>query len=272
MCLPNRNARARIRRGLTLVELMIASAILAIMVGALSGLALTVQTANEHGSGQNLATQHARVTLERIERSLHAAHANASFPGFAVFSDSVGGWTFPDTLVVWQPSGAPANPDGLPLFSELVVYSPDPNDAHRLLEIRVPSDARTVPPLEDTSAWVWELAGFKMNPAAQRVQLTNLLRTASATADPNALRGAIRFEVRYLPSRDDWDDYQTGNKDWDELPWVQNIYGSQSGLRQSWCAFEIQLVPHDDGSTVGVSEQNAVPFFGTAAIYYELPK
>ncbi len=261
----------RSRRGLSLVELLIATAMMSILVLALGSLAHTLQRANEHSSGHSLATQHARVAVERIQRALYQAHANEQFPGFVVFSDHVGSWSFPDTLVVWQPSGKPANAKGMPLFSELVVICPDPNDPHRLLEITNRNDSRPTPVLSDTAAWNAELSAMKVDPSANQVELTNLLRAArTSNADPNSLRGAVRFNVRLRPSEQQWDDYQSGTADWEDLAWVQDIYGPNTGLRQAWCHFELQLMPGAGSIQNDPTGQTAVPFFGSAAIYYEL--
>ena len=115
------------RRGLTLAELLIASTIMALMATGMASLAFTVEMGNRHAKNLGIATQHARVAIGRIERALYSAHTSEQFPGFAVFSETEGSFSFPDTLVIWHPSGAPQDPDGLPRFNELVIFCPDPN-------------------------------------------------------------------------------------------------------------------------------------------------
>ncbi len=260
-------SRRQQRRGLTLAELLIASTIMAMMTVGMASLAFTVETGNRHAKNLGIATQHARVAIGRIERALYSAHTSEQFPGFAVFSETEGSYSFPDTLVIWHPTGTPQDPDGLPRFNELVIFCPNPSAPNKLLEITVPSDTRTVPDLNDESTWLSELSSIKSSQGATVVQLTDLLR--SATTQGAVTRGAVRFIATVRPTEDEWTDYKDGNKAWEEIAWVQDIYGSQTGLRQSWCRFELQLMPGEKA----VSEPAGVrpiPFFGSAAIHYEL--
>jgi hypothetical protein len=85
-------------------------------------------------------------------------------------------------------------------------------------------------------------------------------------------RGAIRFDLRQRPSDAQWQDYKNGSLAWDEIDWVQGIYGTKTGLRQVWCRIELQL---DAGSAAEIDDetsQSAITFFGSAAIYHELRK
>ncbi len=262
------------RTGLTLIELLMATAIMAIMAVALGTLAATAQTSSRITQGHDTATQHARVALERIQRTLHTATANANFPGFAVFDEQIGSWRFPDTLVVWRPESVAANPSGQPLFRELVVFCPDPNQPNRLLEITVPNDNRTTPPLTDTAAWRNELRTLKTSASASRIVLTHLLRAASLDGSGSAqsLRGVVRFRSVVRPSVQQYNDYKVGSVNWQDMAWVQDIYGSQSGLRQSWCSIDLQLMPSENTSSNGLSNESPLPFFGSAALYYQLLK
>jgi hypothetical protein len=173
---------------------------------------------------------------------------------------------------VWHPDGAAANPDGLPLFSELTVICPDPTHPWRLLEIRTPADNRTTPPLSETATWQAELATLRRNMSAERVQLTDLLRVGAVTSGGTAddVRGAVFFHVRLLPSLTQWEQFQAGNVDWEDLAWAQSVSGSRAGLRQSWCAIELQLLPRNGDDHYDPTGERVIPFFGSAAIYYEL--
>ena len=258
--------------GLTLVELLVAGTILALIAGGLATLASTVQITNQHQQARGLALQHGRVTLERIQRALNEATASAQFPGFVSFAESEGGNDYPDTLVVWHPSSSASDPDGLPLVSELVVFCPDPSRPNRLLEIRVPDDGRTVPSLADTATWKAELAAIKADPSARNVVLTDLVRVVAAgdaSANMNSERAAVRFLVTLRPSDAEWAEYLAGSRTWENISWVQDVYGSDGGLRQAWCRFEIQLRPADveDNSAAA-----AMPLLGSGAVFFRLEK
>jgi hypothetical protein len=217
-----------------------------------------------------MGTQHARVSLERITRVVNKAHANDKFPGAAVFATTVSGWRFPDTLVVWKPASQPVNPEGLPLFSELVVFCPDATQPNRLLEITNTADTRPVPALTDTATWASELATLKASTTARKLLLTDLMRTAVLTAGSPNPRGCVRFEIEQRPTASEWASYKSGTTAWDELSWVQDIYGSQSGLARAWTRIELQVVP--GASAAGVTAQQVLPFLESAAVYYELHK
>src|SRR5260221_536473 len=80
----------------------------------------------------------------------------------------------------------------------------------RLLEITVPQDNRTTPLLSDTTTWATELNTIKSSTTATKVQLTDLLRTASTatvTGGSGTLRGAVRFRVLIRPSTTDYSGY-----------------------------------------------------------------
>lgn len=256
------------RRGLTLVELLIAVGIMGLMAAALGTLAMAVQASSEYSQGHGSAVQHARVALQRIQQACRSAAANADFPGFWVITQRVGGYGFPDTLVVWKPSAAAAG--SMPLFSELVVFCFDPDTPTRLLELTVPDDNRPVPPLNNAAAWASELDSLKSSDSANKVQLTNLMRAADAGAGNQELRGVVRFDVRYRPGLTEWSDYQAGSLAWKDMLWPQNLYGSQFGLRQSWCSIEMQLVPAGKPATGAEAQSLALPFFDSAALYYPL--
>jgi prepilin-type N-terminal cleavage/methylation domain-containing protein len=262
------------RRGMTLVELLLAMSILTIMAGVMGGLALAVQQSNEFCQNQSTAIQHSRVTMERITRTVRQAYATGTFPGVAVTSDAVSGWTFPDTLLVWHPTGAAANPQGPPLIKELVIYCPDPDNPYQLLEITAPTDNRVIPldSTLNTGAWPATLLALKRAATSKKVVLTDLVRVASSTSsnplDTTNLRGQLRFEVDMYPSLAEWTSYQAGTLTWKNMSWAQGMYGSTSGLRQVSVRIELQLTPGlADGQPDPLGQQST-PFFGGASFCY----
>jgi hypothetical protein len=257
---------------MTLLELMLAMTIMVMVIGAMGGLARTVQQGFEYSEGYGIATQHARVVLERIADDVCKATANAKFPGCIVVADLVGSESYPDALVVWRPSGLPANPEGLPLYKELVVYCPNPNNPGQFVEMRAPSDARTVPAADDQAAWRTNLNALKTAQSTNLIELTALLRRCMTLNNGNLsdMRGAARFEVRLCPSESDWAAYNAGTKTWKQLPWPQGIYGTQAGLRQVWVRMELQLMPGVDWVSSDPAAGQPVPFFGSAVLYYNL--
>jgi hypothetical protein len=259
---------------MTLVELLIASSMLMLLAGVVGGLASAVETSSYYSQGHADAAQHARVALERITREIGQATAVGGYAGFAVVSEVVGTASYPDTLLVWRPpNGMPANPDGPPLVSELVIYCPHPQQPEQLLEIRAPQDTRTIPLDEslNESPW-WEMvAAIKTDAQSQRVVLTDLLRVAKVTSSKliSARRAAVRFIHELRPATEELDEYRNGGLPWADLAWPQGMYSPQTAMRQSWLRIELQLMPgaHSREDTTGIQ---AVPFLGSAALYYQV--
>jgi len=250
------------RNGLTLLELLIAISIMVIVVAALGGLAKAVQLSAEYSEGHGSATQHARVAMERISRTVNEATANKSFPGFIVLAEEQGIWRFPDTLVIWNPKGLPADPGGLPLFKELVIYCPYPTDPGEpgnpkglveITEITLPGDSDSVPSTDDQEAWRLKIARIKelvaeRSDACRVVTLTELLRTCPVPEAAGSLRGAVRFESK--------------------LSLVKGVWPEATDLHQAWLRMELQLMPGETAASNDPGGQQAIPFLGAAALYY----
>ena len=257
---------------MTLVELLLAASIMAMIAGVMGALASAVQTGSRYSQGHGLAAQHARVAFERISRAVSEAHATADYPGVVSAYETVGTWRFPDTLVVWHPVGAPVNPTGPPLVKELIIYCPDPDRPNRLLEITIPNDSRPAPLNEELNGtWRSQLQLLKRSPDAKRVVLTDLVRTALPDKGA-ARRGAVRFERSLQPSASAWAAYRAGTTTWNNLAWPQGLYGENVGTRQAWVRIELQLMPGADAVAADSSGEQAIVFPGSAALYTQLPR
>jgi hypothetical protein len=244
--------------------------IMVMVVGALGAITRATQLGFEYNQGHGAATQHARVVLERITRTAREATANEKFPGFIVLTKNVDGWRFPDTLVVWHPDGDPVSPDGMPRRNELVIYCPHPEAPGTLVEITTDDTADLS---ADDATRVSEIDAIKASSKSQITTLTPLLRTGVVDASGNAeLRGAVRFEVLIRPSDSQWTDWEDGVIDWEDLPWVQGLYGSEAGLRQAWLRVELQLMTGDPPAPGAADTRHAIPYVGSAALYYTMDK
>jgi len=257
----------RVRAGMTFVELMTAMVLMATTTAIVATLALAMREGWEHNAGHATAAQHARVALERIARAVSTASANEFNPGIQVVYETVGSDRFPDTLVVWNPTGNPIAPDGFPRISECIFFCPDPAAPNRLLEITAPSDNRIIPLTEglNTTTWRNTLAAIKTASTSKKTVLTDLLRTASPTST-TAARGCVRFMADMRPTQTEWADYSI---DWTALLWPQHLFSQDMGMRQSWVRMELQLVP-DGFSTNDPAAQRVIPFFGSAALTYTM--
>jgi prepilin-type N-terminal cleavage/methylation domain-containing protein len=257
------------RRGVTLVELLIAVAILAILSMGLGGLSLAVHQGWNYAQGHRLAAQQGRVSLERITRAVREATSTPDHPGCYVVVDTSGSSTFPETLVVWRPSGTPANAEGPPLISECVFFCPDPADPSRLLEITAPGDSREIPLTDELgeSSWQTILDDLKTSPSSQIVVLCDCLRAFPSGGGLSQPRGAVRFQREIMPSVAQWEAFRNDEVTWEELDWPQGVFENLGGLRQIWLRVELQLVPE---STSGGGVTETVPLFGSACLYDDL--
>ena len=151
-----------------------------------------------------------------------------------------------------------------------MVYCPNPAAPNQLVEMTAPGDTRTVPAASDQTGWQNALAAMRTSATTQTVVLTSLLRTCATDGSGQNLRGDARFETRSRPSDTDWANYQAGSVTWMNLPWVQGIYGAQAGLRQVWVRMELQLTPGTNWIESNPAAAQAMPFFGSSALYYQL--
>jgi hypothetical protein len=266
--------RPSCRRGLTLGELLIAATIMLMIAAAAASLAATVHATNSYCQGHVVSAQHARVALSRIELAVVSAKANEQFPGCYIVTEQYGSQQIPSTLVVWSPSGTPANPTGLPLVNEIVIFSPDPNSPGRLLEIRAPTETGACPATTDMASWRTLTDRLKTSLTTTKILLTDRLRTAplsggwSDSLTASSLRGAVRFRCLIAPSVSDWTQYRAGLKAWQSLNWPLDSYRSTSGTRVVACQTEIQIAPGNMASAA----QTALPFFGSVLLSYELAR
>ena len=266
------STRRNIQSGMTLMELLLASSIMAMTVAAVASLGSATQSAASYSNGHNEVVEQARMISARIRRTVEEATASDEFPGFIVISTTVDGNQYPDALVVWHPDGAAVDPNGLPRVDELVIYAPHPAFPNTLVEITMPGYTQVVPAVTDTTAWQTGLLTAQLGTNGKQVVLTRQLRICTTTGEvlPDVYspkrRGAIRFESRLRPSEDEWTKLLDGNLDWNHMAWVQDIHSAETGLRQAWLRFEMQLLPKD------VVGEVPVPFYGSAALYYEMKR
>jgi len=262
------NATHSLRSGLTLPELLIAVAIMAMVAGVMSGLASAVRHNYEHCSEQGQATQHARVALERIGRAVRGAYATERHPGCAV----VYAGADPVALLVWRPNGSPANLAGPPLTREVVIFAVDPDHAHpnRLLEVTRPTDGSPLP--LDGSVGYATVEALIRATDTRKVVLTALLRLPDNSAAGVRQRGLARFVVEMRPTAAEMAAYRQNNIKWDELRWPQGLYGPSSAVRQVRARIELQLAPAAPASGVDATGEQTVPFFGSAAFSYQVRK
>jgi len=256
-----------------MIELTLAMGITVALIGTLAVMTDAVQQSQEYGRGYGSAVQHARVALERIDRALTNAYAVDRYPGAWVFAETESGYRFPDMLLVWRPAGAPANPTGPPRVNELVLFCPNPSAPGQLLEITSPNDTSAAPASDDSVGWQALATQLRDSDTAERTVITGLLQTAIVPeVSATALRGCLRFERVLMPSESEYDSYQGGSTNWEDMSWPLDMYGSKRGVRNVWVRYEAQLQPGVEIVSNAAEAMPALPFFGSTAFHYELSR
>ncbi len=251
---------------MSLVELLIAVSILTLIAGVLGGLSRAVQMGFDYSQAHGTATQHARVTIERIVQLVNEAVATEDYPGAWVVDEAIDGTSYPDALVVWRPANrVPLSPAGPPRINELVIFAPDPAAPNRVVEFTVANDATAAPPLTDVAAWRTAVDAIRRAAGTTKTVLTDLAVTGASSGATQAVPSGLRFEAFVRPSAAEWTEYKQGTRTWKNLSWAQGIYGAKTGLRQSRVRLSLQLT----AGTSGEANQSD-PFFGSAALYYEM--
>lgn len=251
------------RRGLSLIEMLMAIAVSAIVMMGFIGLAESLTAIDEDSRERMSSLQHGQVALMRIQDHIRLAYVNDNFPGFRVSSTTIGSYSYPDCLVVWRPTGAPADPTGKPRVGELVVISPDPASPGTLIELRQTTSSTTCPDYTDSAGWSTTLSG--MFTSGQKTTLTNRLRTAVPAGSASTTRGCVRFHRLAAPSDSDIASYRASSTAWDALDWPLDLYGTKAGMRTVVCRIELQLKNDSANAT-----NNFIPLFGAAARSYEV--
>jgi hypothetical protein len=266
------SSRRRPRRGLTLAELLVAGTVLVLIGGAMSTLAYAVYASYEVCRDQSQAAQHARVSLDRIERAVSEATASESFPGCLIVNFTADGYTFPDSLAVWRPSGTAADPTGLPRVNELIVFSCTPSEPNKLLEMTWPANTSAAPAASNQFGWRALIDSFHSSTETVKNQLTDRLHVGRVDTTPliegllTTRRGMIRFKRMMAPSDSQWSAYRGGQRSWQSIDWPLDLYGSQTGMRTVNLQVELQVLSGNE------LHPEPLPFFGSANVTYALRK
>jgi hypothetical protein len=237
-------------------------------------LGAAAQQTNQYTQARAAAQQHARVSLERMQRIIREATVAPNYPGIAVVYDQIGTYLYPDTLIVWHPaSGTPANAAGPPLVSECVFYCPDPANPSQLVELTAPTNLNTLsldPTVLNTTSGRTTVNSIKTASSSVKTLLTDLLRTFNPSGSSSATRGCVRFNYELNPSAAEWTSYKAGSLLWKNMSWPTVMYSSAYGTRHIRVQIELHLVAHERvGSTDNVGLL-AYPFFGSATLHQGL--
>jgi hypothetical protein len=256
------------RRGLSVVELLVSIAILAMISLAIGMLSSTVYDAHAYNMGNGEIAQHARAVFTKIDSNLKTCTFNTTFPGWLIIPATNAASDYPDTLVIWKPLTAASNPTDLPTRQEIIVYCPNPAQPNELWEMTDRTGPNTtVPATTDLAGWRGVITSMAASPSATKTVFTPLLRTA-LDATNSLTRGVIRFRADMAPSQTEFSQYAANTLTWNSMNWPLGIYGNNHGVVCRSCYIELQTMPRG----LGNSTQLTVPFFWSTSISREVTR
>jgi len=272
-----RSVAFRSRSAFTLVELLIAATITAMVTVVLSGLVMAVQRSWSFTQACEEVSMQARASLDRMQTMIRQAGVyrlpgQPTRLGLAVVAHRWGFVRFPDVLVVWSGGreGGMSRQgvlERLPRLNELVIYTYEPDQPSCLVEIAFPDDGT---PIDfDAATFSDTILDLLRSPSAERVLLCDRLRTSrlpSARRSNRRLIGLVRFELIRRPDEFELAMAESDPEAWQQLGWPQGIATRTSGLRQETVRIELQLTRHPTTDETPPSE--AIPFFGSASCRY----
>ncbi|MDA7980121.1 MAG: type II secretion system GspH family protein [Pirellulales bacterium] len=256
------------RRAFTIIELLLAMAILGMVVVAAGVLTQTAYQASEHTQAVEAATQNARVGIQRITQTVRSAYATGDEPGAAVVETIMGAEAVPRTLVVWAPSGDPENPAGPPMVKELVIYTPNPSDPSELWEMTEPTHTGSQSLTTINSPIGRNLVNVMTvsETATKRVVMRRLQQVEFSGA-PTAM---VRFSLQMRPTAGEWTNLDAGTLAWADANWPNLFYGDEWGTRSVHVQMEFGMTIAPQADTQSTASDHSLPFFGSATLSYRL--
>jgi hypothetical protein len=259
---------------MTLIELVIAATITSLMSVVLGGLVLAVHTARTHCEGYEEATAQSQAAIDRIsymvsQAGVYRLTGESPVLGVATVAADWGGEDIPHILVVWSGgrSGGMAD-DGvvtrLPKVNELVIYTGDPADPSRFVELMVPGNSSDIDFAD--AGFDAAIEALVASPSAELVLLCDRLRALSLGAPSPMDIGGVRFQVEFTPTDDEIAAETPGTAEWNDLRWAQTLVTGESGVRQATVRIEMQVERQRAGD--GNEALTAIPFFGSASYRY----
>ncbi len=276
----NKKSRSSSANAFTLVEMMMAMTITAMMSVVLGGLIMAVHAAWEHSNGLEESSLQGHAAIQRIKHmvshvGVYQMPGQPTRLGLRVASHEWDAADLPDVLVVWSGGRSGGMADAgiqqrLPQINELVIYSPDPSDSSRLVEVMLPDDTSSIdfndPNFNDTILTVIDSADSVRVLICDRIRQSDL--PGAGAGDQDAKVGNIRFDLRLTPSDEELAAFNPGTDVWYELAWAQGIASGDSGMRQATVRMEFQMETRKNNTSENDSVATTIPFFGSASYRY----
>jgi prepilin-type N-terminal cleavage/methylation domain-containing protein len=266
-------------RGFTLVELLMAMSISAILIMALAGIVTATQSAWKHTQGIEDSQAEITASFERMKMMISQAgvyQLNGQAPqvGLAVVTRPWNYIDIPDVLVVWsggRNGGISQNGvlNRLPRMNELLIYTSDPADPQHFVEIALP-DVTTDMDF-NSATFASAIRSAIQSNQAEKALLSQRLKTSQylLSGEPWGPSAAnIIFTMTQTPDDTSLSGVTPGTSAWMNLAWPQGTVSASSGLRQVSINYEIQFETAEQTALNEINSATALPFFGSSSRLY----
>lgn len=265
--------------GFTLVELLMAMTVSSILIMALAGIVTATQSAWSHSRGIEDSQAEITASFDRMKMMISQAgvyQVNGQPPqvGLAIVTRPWNYIDIPDTLVVWTGGrnggiGQTGTLNRLPLMNELLIYTSDPVDTHRFVEIALPDDDTEID-FNSSSFSNTIRTAIQSNEAekallSQRLAISQYILSSKPWGKPVA---NLFFTMTRTPSDASLSAVSPGTSGWMNLAWPQGTVSASSGLRQVTINYEIQFETAEQTTLNEINSSTALPFFGSSSRFY----
>lgn len=264
-----------LRRGFTLVDLLMGMMITTMMCAMMAGVMFAANAAWDHTTGSEDAAQQARAGIDRIkymvsQAGVYKLAGQPTVPGIAVVNRTVDSVPYPEILVLWtggQNGGMAASgvQTRLPLVNELVIYAPQSGDPSRLVEITSALSSSIDFTASTFTAAILAIVDSTTN---NRTLLSDRVHISDLPSRSAKIAGCIFFEAFESPTAAALQGVSPGSAAWNALTWSQGVYTSSSGLRQVTVRMELQFNLRANSPNGSLTSTVAFPFTGSASYRY----
>jgi hypothetical protein len=210
------------RAGLTLTEVLVATTVTTLVVGAVAGFSHAALQAWEVSTQSGNSTQAGRVVLTHIAQTVSTSRhvlnvsniwgssTNSTMPvapGSLISGTTLTGMTTTlstdQVLLVWEHDGEAGDPTpGQPNFVELVIFAPHKEYRQQLMELRPAVDASLVVPLDQPDVLLQWITRFRRGenvrqpPAVLLGDLGGIHFEVDEFREPQGASGIVQQNVR----------------------------------------------------------------------------
>ncbi len=254
-------------------------AISSILIVALAGIVTATQSAWQHTRGIEDSLAQINASFDRIKLMISQAgvyQVSGQPPrvGLAVVTNSWNSIDIPNTLVVWSGGrNGGLSEQGtitrLPQLNEILIYTVDSADPHKLIEIAFPDVTTTID--FNSSSFNGTIRSAIKSNQGESALLSDRIKCSQYILGGNPwgpMDGNVFFRLVKTPSDSSLSSVSPGTSAWMNLAWPQGTVSASSGLRQVTVNCEVQFETAEQTDLNEINSASALPFFASGSRYY----